>query len=89
MKSVLHLLVVCMSVFNSSCAVMAMGQRKCEPREMPVRPVVSLCVSNEIGFGQCYNPVTGKNEVRSMLNHVCLSPSDFTVTEEWIKELER
>lgn len=56
---------------------------------IPVRPQEIICISNERGIGQCYNPETQKNEVRSMENYICKDISTHNRGEEWIEMLLR
>lgn len=86
MKNAPNLLVVFLIILNSSCAF-AVGQRRCESPDIPVRPLNIICISNASGIGQCYNPSSGKNEVRSMDNYVCKDISDFNRQEEWIEQV--
>ena len=86
MKNAPNLLVVFLIILNSSCAFAA-GQRRCESPDIPVRPLNIICISNASGTGQCYNPSSGKNEVRSMDNYVCKDISDFNRQEEWIEQV--
>lgn len=75
-----------LTLLSSSCAF-GYGQRRCEPVELPPRPVTIVCISNGSGVGQCFDPITQKNEVRSMENHVCMSARDHMSMEEWIKTI--
>lgn len=87
MKNAQLLLVACFYILiNSSCAF-AYGQRRCEQKDPIPRPIVTICIANELGMGQCYNPIADKTEVRSMVNHVCFSVSDYMMTENWIKQI--
>lgn len=72
------------TALNSSCAL-GMGQRReCEPPVIPIRPVDMFCISNASGVGQCYNPITQKNEIHSMENYVCRDISTDNRQQEWI-----
>lgn len=86
MKNGLSWLSVFLITLNSSCAF-GYGQRRCESPDIPIRPISIICISNASGIGQCYNPATGKNEPRSMENHVCKDVADFNRQEEWIEQV--
>lgn len=90
MKNALSLLAVfTITYLTSSCASALGARRSCEIPELPVRPQELLCISNAQGIGQCYNPVTQKNEVQSMENYVCKNISDHNRHEEWIETITR
>jgi len=87
MKNALLLLVVFLiTILNNSCAF-SYGQRRCESPSIPVRPSIMNCISNAVGVGQCFNPITQKIEVKSMENFVCTSAKDHLDNEEWIKQI--
>lgn len=75
------------TALSSSCALGYGQRRACEPAVLPTRPVDITCISNASGIGQCYNPVTQKNEVTSMENHVCRNISVENRQQEWIESV--
>lgn len=70
---------------NSSCASFGMGQgRQCTPPSLPPRPRAVVCIANDNGTAQCFNPATDTWDVKPIKNYVCLSPTDYNRDEEWI-----
>lgn len=90
MKIVQHWLSACLIILiNSSCAVAMGNRRSCDPVELPIKPLELICISDAHGIGQCYNPLTGKNEVKSMENYICKDVSNYNREQEWIDEVKR
>lgn len=90
MKNVLSLLVVSIIILlNSSCAL-GLGTRKsCDPPVIPIRPQELFCIAGNNGTGQCFNPNTGKNEVKLIENYVCKHISQYNREQEWIDDVLR
>jgi hypothetical protein len=88
MKSAWLWLNVFLSIGLSSCAH-AMGQRACSPLPPPpARPPMELCISNEVGIGQCVDSRQNPpNQAKPMTNYICTNADDYTAQEEWVKEL--